>query len=96
MHQAKISACALAQQPDGTVTIEQREFGAFKCDRKALAQWAPECGPEVVVMESTGIYCVAADVNLSLFAGEVADLFAGMDLRCCGHGPMTLGPACKP
>ena len=38
VHQAKISACALAQQPDGTVTIEQREFGAFKRDRKALAQ----------------------------------------------------------
>ena len=42
VHQAKISACALAQQPDGTVTIEQREFGAFKRDRKALAQWARE------------------------------------------------------
>ena len=39
LHQAKISACALAQQADGTVSIEQREFG-----------------PEVVVMESTGIY----------------------------------------
>ena len=56
VHQAKISACALAQQPDGTVSIEQREFGAFKRDRKALAQWAREFGPEVVVMESTGIY----------------------------------------
>ena len=56
VHQAKISACALAQQPDGMVTVEQREFGAFKRDRKALAQWAREFGPEVVVMESTGIY----------------------------------------
>jgi len=55
VHQAKISACALAQQPDGTVSIEQREFAAFKRDRKALAQWAREFGPEVVVMESTGI-----------------------------------------
>ena len=53
VHQAKISACALAQQPDGTVSIEQREFGAFKRDRKALAQWAREFGPDVVVMEST-------------------------------------------
>ena len=56
VHQAKISACALAQQPDGTVSIEQREFGAFKRDRKALAQWAREFGREVVVMQSTGIY----------------------------------------
>ena len=48
----------MAQQPDDTVTIEHREFGAFKRDRKALAQWqwAREFGPEVVVMQSTGIY----------------------------------------
>ena len=38
VHQAKISACALAQQPDGTVSVERREFGAFKRDRKALAE----------------------------------------------------------
>ncbi len=73
VHQAKISACALAQQSDGTVLVEQREFGAFKRDRRALAQWAREFGAEVVVMESTGIYwkspyaaleavCIAAQV----------------------------------
>jgi transposase len=56
VHQAKISACALMQQPDGTTTIEQREFGAFKRDRRALAQWAGSLAPDVVVMESTGIY----------------------------------------
>jgi len=56
VHQAKISACAVAEQPDGTLTVEQREFGAFKRDRRALAEWAREFAPEVVVMESTGIY----------------------------------------
>ena len=56
VHQAKISACALIQQPDGTTIVEQREFGAFKRDRRALAQWAGSLAPEVVVMESTGIY----------------------------------------
>ena len=56
VHQAKISACALAQQSDGSVLVEQREFGGFKRDRRALAQWAREFGAEVVVMESTGIY----------------------------------------
>ena len=56
VHQAKISACALAEQADGTVTVAHREFGAFKRDRRALAQWAREFGPDVVVMESTGIY----------------------------------------
>jgi len=56
IHQAKISACALSEQSDGNVTIEMREFGGFKRDRRALAQWAREFGPEIVVMESTGIY----------------------------------------
>ena len=56
VHQAKISACAVAEQADGTLLVEQREFGAFKRDRRALALWAKECCPEVVVMESTGIY----------------------------------------
>lgn len=56
VHQAKISACAVAEHPDGTVTVEQREFGAFKRDRRALAEWAREFVPKVVVMESTGIY----------------------------------------
>ena len=56
VHQAKISACAVAEQADGTVTVQTRELGGFKRDRRALAQWARSFGPEVVVMESTGIY----------------------------------------
>jgi transposase len=56
VHQAKISACAVAEQADGTVTVEHQEFGAFKWDRRALARWAKERCPDIVVMESTGIY----------------------------------------
>ncbi len=56
VHQAKISACAIAEQADGTVTVEHREFGAFKRDRRALAEWAKAFDPTVVVMESTGVY----------------------------------------
>lgn len=56
VHQNKISACAIAEQADGTVTVEHCEFGGFKRDREALAQWASAFAPEVVVMESTGIY----------------------------------------
>jgi transposase len=56
VHQAKISACAVAEQADGTVTVESCEFGGFKRDRRALAAWAKSFGAEVVVMESTGIY----------------------------------------
>jgi len=56
VHQNKISACALSEQSDGTATVEQREFGGFKRDRRALAEWVRDIAPDVVVMESTGIY----------------------------------------
>ena len=56
VHQAKISACALIEEPDGSVTVEHREFGTFKRDLRALAEWASAVGPNVVVMESTGVY----------------------------------------
>lgn len=56
IHQAKISACAVSEQSDGSVVVEMQEFGGFKRDRRALAQWAKSFNPEIVVMESTGIY----------------------------------------
>jgi transposase len=56
VHQGKVSACAIIEQDDGSVTVELREFGGFKRDRRALAQWAKSIAPDVVVMESTGIY----------------------------------------
>ena len=56
VHQAQITACALIEEPDGARRIEQRQFGAFKRDRRALAEWAASLCPDEVVMESTGIY----------------------------------------
>ena len=56
VHQAQITACAIMEQADGTVVIDERQFGGFKRDRKALAQWVCSIAPELVVMESTGIY----------------------------------------
>ncbi len=56
VHQSKITACSIIEQDDGLVQVDKREFGAFKRDRRALAQWAREVAPEVVVMESTGVY----------------------------------------
>jgi transposase len=56
VHQAQISACAIIEEPDGTTRLEQRQFGAFKRDRRALAEWAQTLRPDRVVMESTGIY----------------------------------------
>ena len=56
VHQAQVTACALIEESDGTTRIEQRQFGAFKKDRRALAEWAAALCPDEVVMESTGIY----------------------------------------
>jgi transposase len=56
VHQAQITACAIIEEADGTTRIEQRQFGAFKRDRRALAEWAAALHPDEVVMESTGIY----------------------------------------
>jgi transposase len=56
VHQAQITACAIIEDGDGTTRVEQRQFGAFKRDRRALAEWARALLPDEVVMESTGIY----------------------------------------
>lgn len=56
VHQAQITACALVEAEDGTTRVERHQFGAFKRDRRALAEWAASLHPDAVVMESTGIY----------------------------------------
>lgn len=56
VHHAQITACALIDDGEGSTTIERRQFGTFKKDRRALAEWAAALRPEQVVMESTGIY----------------------------------------
>lgn len=56
VHQAQITACALIEEDDGTTRIEQRQFGAFKRDRRELAEWVLTLNADQVVMESTGIY----------------------------------------
>lgn len=38
VHQAKITACALIEHDDGRIGCQLQEFGAFKRDRRALAQ----------------------------------------------------------
>ena len=56
VHQAQITACAILEEADGSMRLERRQFGAFKRDRRALAEWAAALAPDEVVMESTGIY----------------------------------------
>ena len=49
VHQAKINACWIYQNAQGEKTVEHREFGGFQRDRRALAQWAAACHPEIVI-----------------------------------------------
>ena len=56
VHQAKITACAISEDEAGNVSVELAEFGGFKRDRQAMAEWISSRDPEVVEMESTGIY----------------------------------------
>ena len=53
VHQAQISACAIIEQADGSAVIERREFGGFKRDRKALAEWAHSITPEPTAKPSS-------------------------------------------
>ena len=55
VHQAQITACVIREDKAGTVSIAHRQFGAFKRERRELAQWCARCAPDEVVMESTGI-----------------------------------------
>lgn len=56
VHQSQITAYAIIENEDGSVTRECRQFGTFKRDRRALADWCESLKPDVVVMESTGVY----------------------------------------
>jgi len=56
VHHKQITACSLVEQEDGRIQTEHRQFGTFKRDRRALAEWAKSIAPDEVVMESTGIY----------------------------------------
>jgi hypothetical protein len=62
VHQPKITACAVVKHGGSRVKVTKRDFGAVKLDRRARAQWSLESSrwgsikPEIVVMESAGVY----------------------------------------
>ena len=56
VHQAKLTVCVLYEDEAGETQMELREFGGFKRNRKAMADWVASFQPQQVVMESTGIY----------------------------------------
>lgn len=56
VHLIKVVVCILRKLPDGQIHTQIREFGGFKRDRRAMAEWIGSFAPQAVSMESTGIY----------------------------------------
>ena len=56
VHLALIYVCIIVAQPGLEPEVHRREFGGFQRDRRAMADWIASFQPEIVVMESTGIY----------------------------------------
>ncbi len=56
VHQAKLTVCIMNENEFGEVISELKEFGGFKKDQHAMAEWVASFKPDLVVMESTGIY----------------------------------------
>ena len=56
VHQAKLTVCIMNENEFGEVISEHKEFGGFKKDQHAMAEWVASFKPDLVVMESTGIY----------------------------------------
>jgi transposase len=56
LHLALICVCIIIAEPGVEPVVHRREFGGFQRDRRAMADWIASFKPDIVVMESTGIY----------------------------------------
>ena len=56
IHLALICVCIIVAEPGLEPVVHRREFGGFQRDRRAMADWIASFKPDIVVMESTGIY----------------------------------------
>ncbi|SER86066.1 hypothetical protein SAMN05421690_11151 [Nitrosomonas sp. Nm51] len=50
VHQPQITAGALIEKSDGSMRTEQRQFGAFKKDRRALAHWVTQLQRAFIIL----------------------------------------------
>jgi len=57
VHLNQLTVCVIIQHEEGTEPeIHMHEFGGFRRDRRAMSEWIAGFSPDIVVMESTGIY----------------------------------------
>ena len=64
VHRMKHVVTTLIEDDAGHIGKQTREFGGFKRDLKALAEWLRELGVELVILESTGIYWKSVHAHL--------------------------------
>jgi transposase len=51
-----IHVCVIFQRQGGEPEVHRKQFGTFKRNLRAMAEWIAGFSPETVVMESTGLY----------------------------------------
>lgn len=57
VHQAQLTVCIIMQADDQLeAQVHIRQFKAFKRHRRDMAKWIASFDPQMVVMESTGVY----------------------------------------
>ena len=56
VHMASLVCCAVWTDADNKLHTEKVTFGTFKNQKKAMAAWCKQHRPDLVIMESTGIY----------------------------------------
>lgn len=56
VHLKNMEVCVITVDEAGEQHLYQRSFGGFHRDRREMAKWISEFEPDIVVMESTGIY----------------------------------------
>lgn len=56
VHRMLLVVTVLLELEDGQIKREQRQFGGFQRDIRALVEWLAQLGVERVILESTGIY----------------------------------------
>ena len=56
IHLMVIHVCVIVQVQDNEPEVHRRQFGTFKRDLRAMADWIAAFSPDTVVMESTGLY----------------------------------------
>jgi transposase len=64
VHRMKHVVTTLIEDAAGQIGKQTREFGGFKRDLKALAEWLRGLGVELVILESTGIYWKSVHAHL--------------------------------